>query len=272
MTEPYVFVTYSREDYPFVEELANTLRAKGIPTWIDKENIEPGTDYHEAIKTALLNASAVLYVSSKKSTSSRWLNLELQPYLNRIGKPIIPIVLDNEGEKQLPSSFKNLIQIDFRNDYKNGYKNLIKILDFPISSTDIKKPELKSKGYAFISHADEDNSFVIELKSFLGKHNYSYWEYHENRRDYDKDYSIELEGIIKNAACTLSVVSKNWRDSKTSIQEFHFSKEVGTPVFILRVEDPGPTLLLSGLTFIDFTKNRKKGFADLNEALSHEDL
>ena len=61
---------------------------------------------------------------------------------------------------------------------------------------------------------------------------------------------LELEGIIKDAAGTLSIISPNWKQSQISMQEFHFSRDVGTPVFLLKVGEPGPTLALSGLTYI----------------------
>jgi hypothetical protein len=48
------------------------------------------------------------------------------------------------------------------------------------------------------------------------------------------------------------------------LQELHFSREVKTPVFLLKVEDPGPTLTISGMTYIDFTGKRRDGFAHLD--------
>ncbi len=78
--------------------------------------------------------------------------------------------------------------------------------------------------------------------------------------------------MIKNAAGTLSVTSPDWRRSSVSLQEFHFSKEVGTPVFVLRARDPGPTLALSGLSFIDFMRDRALGFARLETELKRKGL
>jgi hypothetical protein len=83
---------------------------------------------------------------------------------------------------------------------------------------------------------------------------------------------IELEGVIKDAAGTVSVISPNWKQSKITRKEFYFSEEVGTPVFLLKVRDPGPTLALSGLTFIDFTRDHAKGFAKLDKELKRRGL
>jgi len=137
---------------------------------------------------------------------------------------------------------------DFRDDYNVAFQKLIDGILFLQQPEPIEHPELKSKGYVFISYADEDSQFVEELKSFLGEHKYAYWDFRESDRNYDVDYSLELEGVIKDAAGTLCVISPNWKHSHISMQEFHFSRDVGTPVFLLKVGDLGPTLATSAFS------------------------
>jgi TIR domain len=161
---------------------------------------------------------------------------------------------------------------DFRGDYSIAFQKLLEGIRFLQQPEPIARPEIKSKGYVFISYADEDAQFVEELKSFLGKHGYAYWDFRESERKYDVDYSLELEGVIKDAAGTLSVISPNWKKSQISMQEFHFSRDVGTPVFLLKAGEPGPTLALSGLTYIDFTRERDKGFSKLDKELKRKGL
>jgi hypothetical protein len=271
MSYPYIFISYSREDYHFVEKLSNTLRSKGIQIWLDRENITAGTNWQKAIEKGLLGATSIIYVASKHSASSQWMNMELGTFL-QANKLIIPIILDDAGAQNLPYPLQPIQWVDFRSDYENGLLKLVNGIGLPQQSPKIERPKLKSKGYVFISYADEDKSFVADLKVFLGKHDYAYWEFEESSRDYHVDYSLELEGVIRGAACTLSVISPNWKQSEVSMKEFHFSKEVRTPVFILKVDDPGPTLALSGLTPIDFTHDRDKGFASLDKALKSKRL
>jgi hypothetical protein len=83
---------------------------------------------------------------------------------------------------------------------------------------------------------------------------------------------LELEERITNAEATLSVVSPYWKKSPTALQELHFSKDVETPVFLLRIKNPGPTLALAGLTFIDFMGSREAGFAKLAEEMENVGL
>ena len=115
--------------------------------------------------------------------------------------------------------------------------------------------------------ATEDRDFVKELKTFLAARGYTFWDFHTSKRNYQLDYTLELEERIRDAEATLSVVSPEWKRSKTALQELHFSNDVNTPVFLLRVKDPGPTLALAGLTFIDFTQSRDEGFERLDEEM-----
>lgn len=271
MAEPYVFISYSRQDSAFVGKLADTLRGAGVQTWTDVENIAAGANWQKEIEKGLLNASVLIYVASKHSVSSQWMDAELQAFL-RGQKRIIPIVIDDEGATHLPLPLRQFQWADFRGDYNIAFQKLLEGIRFLRQPEPIARPELKSKGYVFISYADEDAQFVDELKSFLVKHEYAYWDFHESERNYDVDYTLELESVIKDAAGTLSVISPNWKQSQISMQEFHFSRDVGTPVFLLKVGEPGPTLTLSGLTYIDFTRERDKGFSRLSKELKRKGL
>jgi hypothetical protein len=70
----------------------------------------------------------------------------------------------------------------------------------------------------------------------------------------------------------LSVVTPEWKRSRTAIQELHFPREVETPVFLLKRRDPGPTLAISGMTYIDFIRDKKAGFAQLDREMSKRGL
>jgi len=155
------------------------------------ENISAGANWQKEIERGLLNASVLIYFASKNSVSSKWMETELMEFL-RDQKPIIPIVIDNEGANHLPLPLAKFQYADFRDDYNVAFQKLIDGILFLQQPEPIEHPELKSKGYVFISYADEDSQFVEELKSFLGEHKYAYWDFRESDRNYDVDYSVEL--------------------------------------------------------------------------------
>lgn len=266
MSKPYVFISYSRQDREFVEKLTDALSAAGVETWTDVSNIAPGQNWQTEIERGLLGAEVLLYVSSRNTSASQWMEQELHAFTKGAGR-VIPLIVDAAGEHSLPTALREFQWADFRGDFNIAIQSLVKGLASIRQSKPLARPEAKSKGYVFISYASEDEAFVEELKTHMKGRGYTYWDFRESPRNYQVDYTIELEGVINDAEATLSVISPDWKKSPTSLQELHFSKEVRKPVFLLRFRDPGPTLALAGMTFIDFTGPRKAGFAKLDSEL-----
>jgi hypothetical protein len=273
MGDAYVFISYSREDRVFVERLMVGLREAGVETWTDLENIHPGTDWRKEIERGLNEAAALIYVASKNSAHSRWLDAEYTAFLSRKATTAcIPIIIDDEGPENLPSPLRDLQWVDFRGQFEPALALLLDGISGLRSSSRIATPTPKSKGYVFISYADEDARFVADLKIFLKRQGYGYWDFRESQRDYQADYTLELENIIKKAAGTLSIISPDWKRSPTALQELHFSREVHTPVFLLKVREIEPTLAISGMTFINFLSGQKEGFAYLDGEMRRKGL
>jgi TIR domain len=269
--ETYAFISYSRKDEVFVRRLTDSLLGAGVKTWVDVENIPAGSNWQQVLEKALLQSSVLIYVASRHSRSSAWMEHELLAVLAE-KTPVIPVVIDDVGASQLPVALSHLQWADFRGDYDRAFQTLLQGIQFIRQPQPLERAERKSKGYVFVSYAAEDSAFVKELCAFLKKNGYAYWDFRESPRDYSQDYSIELESVIKDAAGTLSVISSHWKKSRISMKEFHFSEEVGTPVFLLRVGDPGPTIALSGMTFIDFTQGHAAGFKKLGQELKRRGL
>jgi len=267
VNEPYVFISYSRNDRDFVERLIDGLRSEGINTWTDLENISPGANWKREIERGIFQSAALIYVSSKNSVKSNYMEKELSAFM-RGGGRVIPIVIDEDGAYDLPLSLRQIQWGDFRNrrQFELSLHSLIEDIKSLRSSSTIAAQETKSKGYVFVSYADEDSKFVEELKTFMMKQGYAYWDYRESARNYQTDYTMELEREIKNAAATLSVISPYWKSSRDTLKELHF-EEVGTPVFLIRLRDPGPTYAIAGMTYIDFTRSRQDGFLKLNSEM-----
>ena len=263
MNSPYVFISYSRQDRDFVERLSGALKVAGVQTWTDVENISAGANWQNEIEKGLLQAQVLLYVVSRSASMSKWMEYELVAFMRGAGR-VIPIIIDDEGPTALPVLLRDIQWADFRSDFDVAVQSLLKGIHSLQGRTPVAPAKTRSRGYVFVSYAAEDATFVEDLKLYLKGRGYSYWDFRESERNYQVDYTLELEGVITNAEATLSVISPDWKKSPTSLQELHFSKDVHTPVFLLRVRDPGPTLALAGMTFIDFTGTLKAGFAKLD--------
>lgn len=266
MAKPYVFISYSRQDRAFVDRLASALNAAGVQTWVDTQDIAAGLNWQEEIEKGLFRADVLLHVASRHSASSKWLEAELTAFLAKKGR-VVPLIVDDEGATQLPAFLRTIQWIDFRPDFENALQSLLRGIQSLRGNKPVPQRDDVSKGYVFISYATEDREFIKDLKAFLAGRGYTFWDFHTSKRNYQIDYTLELEERIRDAEATLSVISPDWKKSKTALQELHFSNDVETPVFLLRLKDPGPTLALAGRTFIDFTQSQAEGFQKLADEM-----
>lgn len=267
--EPYIFISYSRQDLTFVERLSNDLNTSGIRVWLDVNQILPGESWDDQIQQALEEASVVIVVLSKNSTESQAVKDEIN-YFMEDGKTILPIVID---DCDIPFRLRRFQYLDFRPDYHNAFQGLLKILPSTLYHEQPVEPrEKKSKGYIFISYAEEDSEFVGLLRSFLKDRGYGYWDYQESDRNYHIQFFLELETVIRDAIATLSILSSDWKKSEWALKEYLFSVEVDTPVFLLKARELGPTLVIAGVPFIDFVKDKDEGFHKLDRELKRKGL
>jgi hypothetical protein len=88
----YVFVSYSRTDEVYVDELCSRLRHRGVVVWVDSE-IDYGTRWQTVVKDRLDACAAVLVVMSPSAEASRWVGREVDRAEAR-GKPIFPLLLE----------------------------------------------------------------------------------------------------------------------------------------------------------------------------------
>ena len=51
--EGHIFISYVREDTEMVDELAAVLRSEGALLWLDRESIEPGQRWEDAMRRAI---------------------------------------------------------------------------------------------------------------------------------------------------------------------------------------------------------------------------
>jgi hypothetical protein len=268
----YVFISYSRRDRAFVDRLASDLNLEGVKVWQDVKEIRPGSNWAKEIQKALFDATVLLFISSQNSADSSWMAYELTEFVEK-GGIIIPVVLDDTGANQLPTPIAQFHWMDFRFSYEEALHELLRSLPEYIRRGPSRPPKnKKSKGYVFLSYAEEDSDFVVELKLFLKKRRYAYWDYAESDRNYHISLFLELEDVISEAVATLSILSPDWKKSRWAVKEYVFSDEVGIPVFLLRAKDVGPTLAVAGDPYIDFVKDRSSGFSKLGRELSRKGL
>lgn len=268
----YIFVSYSHRDVEFAKTLIADLQKQGVNVWADFLNIRPGEDWQDATDKALKNAAALIFVASANAILRTYIVAEVSTArVNNV--PVIPLIIDNDGAKKMPRVIQGIAPLDFRADYHTAFQELIdRLPDSLRQSTPVLPAAPKSRGYVFISYAQEDSDFVTTLRQFLQERGYAYWDYQDSDRDYHSQLALELEDVIRSAKATLSILSPDWKLSKWAAKEFMFSEDVGTPVFLLMAREMGPTLVTAGIPYIDFTHDEAAGYAKLDRELRRKGL
>ncbi len=95
-----VFISYSRKDKAFVQQLHDAIRKQGMEAWVDWENIPLTVDWWAEIQRGIENADAFAFVISPDSINSRVCNDEVQAAVDS-HKRLIP-VLYRDPDNQNP--------------------------------------------------------------------------------------------------------------------------------------------------------------------------
>jgi len=100
------FVSYRRitADTAFVDELQRDLAARGVRVWVDREEIEPASDWAERIVRGIDASKALIFVITPESVHSAECLRELDQAVE-LHKLIVPVVLrEVTDRRELPEA------------------------------------------------------------------------------------------------------------------------------------------------------------------------
>lgn len=95
-----IFLSYSYNDRPWVEQFAIALEKEGIDVWFDFHDMALGENITERLQSALRASNTLVVLLSSNSVKSRGIFFELGAAIAD-SKRIIPIVIDDVGYEQL---------------------------------------------------------------------------------------------------------------------------------------------------------------------------
>jgi TIR domain-containing protein len=125
-----VFVSYAREDMPFVRRLTDALQARNREVWVDLEDIMPSARWREEIRTGITGAHAVAFVISPDSIVSKVCRTELD-YATGASKRLVPILARQTPPEGVPSALAELNWLSFLDgtDFETGVDRMVEVLD-----------------------------------------------------------------------------------------------------------------------------------------------
>jgi hypothetical protein len=123
-----IFMSYSRRELGFVDDLVSKLEGKGYDVWLDYRVLIPGTPWKGQIAKGLHDSDTVLLVVSKASIASEYVELEWRHFLDT-DKRVILLIFE---AVDIPTELEKYEWVDFRGSYKAGLKELFSQLKQPI--------------------------------------------------------------------------------------------------------------------------------------------
>ncbi len=125
--KPNLFISYSRREVGFVDDLADRLKQMGYAFWLDYRSLVPGKPWEEQIFQGVASASVILLVVSKASMASENVEMEWKRVLQQ-NKRIILLVFE---AVDLPAELEKYEWVDFRGSYQSALTELDRQLQTP---------------------------------------------------------------------------------------------------------------------------------------------
>src|SRR6266508_1373060 len=126
--QPNIFMSYSRREVGFMDDLTHRLEKEGFKVWLDYRSLVPGTPWAGQINKGLDESEVILLVVSKESIASKYVELEWRRVLKETKRIILVIFEAVDLQKEL----ERYEWVDFRGSYEAGIKELISQLGAPV--------------------------------------------------------------------------------------------------------------------------------------------
>ena len=112
------FISYSRDDVDFADQLEVALRLWGFDTTLDRHAISGGEEWKQRLQNLIREADTVVFVLSPSSVNSSTCAWEVEE-ATRLGKRIIPVVCREFTSASVPPRLQDLNYIFFYKEPKS---------------------------------------------------------------------------------------------------------------------------------------------------------
>ncbi len=125
-----IFLSYSHKDRKLVHTLWSRLEKDGMDVWLDKENLQPGQNWEQEIRQAILASHITIVCLSQEFIQHSGFRHEELKIAIRKAKSlpaseifIIPVRLE---KCDMPQSLRHIHRVDLFE--RGGYKKLLLVL------------------------------------------------------------------------------------------------------------------------------------------------
>jgi hypothetical protein len=123
------FLSYSREDGRWAPLVKKLLEFHHVGTWLDTEDIAPGSDFKDALRVAIEATDILLVLAGSGSPRSKWITREIATFKAvKPAAPIIPLIFDDVDLSEVFADLESYQSISFLKDVSDGFEKLFKYL------------------------------------------------------------------------------------------------------------------------------------------------
>jgi hypothetical protein len=144
----HIFISYVREDQELVDKLAADLTARGAQIWLDRESINPGQIWQDAVRQAIEDGNFFIACFSNNSVRKQKsvMNEELLIAVGELKKMqygavwFIPVLLEECTIPRIPIgpiTLQDLQWVSLVDDWDEGVRRIATI------TLELKKKELE---------------------------------------------------------------------------------------------------------------------------------
>lgn len=123
--KPTLFISYSRQQTPFVDRFVDHFEDQGYPIWLDYQRLVPAKPWMEQIQNGIKESDVFLLIVSKDSIASKNVEPEWRLALS-LKKRILLIIFE---ACPLPVELQNCEWVDFRIWYGRSLKRLEMLIE-----------------------------------------------------------------------------------------------------------------------------------------------
>ncbi|MEO1286254.1 MAG: TIR domain-containing protein [Chloroflexota bacterium] len=121
-----IFISYARKDRDYVYSLAQDMRRVGLDIWIDQD-IEPGSNWDDAIEGALNDCDIMLLITTDASMSSEYVTHEWSYFMGG-GKPVYPFIPSEPIPSNIHPRLQRIQHVVGTDDMLNNVARIVDVL------------------------------------------------------------------------------------------------------------------------------------------------
>ena len=125
---PKTFISYAAKDCDFALRLAHDLDVRGVITWLDQRDIQPGQDWDREVSSALNSASNFIVIFSPDAVTSERVRHEISLAVHQ-SKTIIPVLHRDVNTPHPLPFYLTEKPVDLQADYHKGLAALLEVLN-----------------------------------------------------------------------------------------------------------------------------------------------